>query len=423
MRGGDRRVRSGRGDHGRGTGRGRDGRDRARGGRIPPDRVVHRRDRAGAADAVPGRRGRDGDRAPVRAVRRGPLRRRVHGGQRGHVVADADPRAAAVGRTGGPAGDQREGPGPVLRHDRVPAFRRTAGSGDDRAGFRAVQGRRRGQGLDRGPEPQEPAALRGYQQLQQRLPDRRETVDAGDQRAPGPGPRRPAARRLPGGPDHPVRAYGDGCDRPLCPPGRPQGPEPDRPGPGGDRGRRCGADAGPAHALGPAVGLGAARPEPVGAPERGSDRVLRPGCHRLAGRSPGLPGARVPRRRAAADRDQPHSPDAGRDLAWLRPGARRADGGLQPHRHRGATGLRHRDGPDPERPRPRATGLLPAHRARRRPRAARRGADRRSAVRGRRPARCCSPSTAPPRSAARTNCAGCWPGRYPNGPSSCSRST
>ena len=39
------------------------------------------------------------------------------------------------------------------------------------------------------------------------------------------------------------------------------------------------------------------------------------------------------------------------------------------------------------------------------------------------PGACCSPSTGPPRSATRTNCAGCWPGRYPNGPSSCSRST
>ena len=107
VRGGDRRVGGRRGDRGRGAGRGGGGRDRARGGRVPPDRVVHRRDRAGAAHAVPGRRGRDGDRAPVRAVRRGPLRRRVHGGQRGHVVADAGPRAPAVGRTGGPAGDQR----------------------------------------------------------------------------------------------------------------------------------------------------------------------------------------------------------------------------------------------------------------------------------------------------------------------------
>ena len=316
-----------------------------------------------------------------------------------------------------------QGPRPLLRHDRVPAFRRTAGPGDDRAGFRAVQGRRRGQGLDRGPEPQEPAALRGHQQLQQRLPDRRETVDAGDQRAPGAGARRPAARRLPGGPDHPVRARGDRRDRPLRPPGRPPGPEPDRTGPGGDRGRRRGADAGPAHAVGPAVGLGAARPEPVGAPERGGDRVLRPGRHRLAGRSPGLPGARIPRRRAAADRDQPHSPDAGRDLACLRPRTRRADGGLQPHRHRGAAGLRHRDRPDPERPRPRAAGLLPAHRPRRRPRAARRGADRRGAVHRRRPARAAPLRRRPRGPRARTNCAGCWPGRYPNGPSSCSRST
>ena len=317
----------------------------------------------------------------------------------------------------------RDGPRPLLRGDRVPALRRTAGSRDDRTGFRAVQGRRRGQGLDGGPEPQEPAALRGHQQLQQRLPDRRETVDAGNQRAAGAGARGPAARRLPGGPDHPVRAHGDRRDRPLRPARRPQGPEPDRTGPGGDRGRRRGADAGPAHAVGPAVGLRAAGPQPVGAPERGGDRVLRPGRHRLAGRSPGLPGARLPDRGAAADRDQPHSPDAGRDLAGLRPRARRADGGLQPHRHRGAAGLRHRDGPDPERPRPRTAGLLPAHRPRRRPRAAWGGADGRSAVRGRSPARAAPLRRCPrgPRPGRAAPAAG--PRRYPNVLSSCSRST
>ena len=47
----------------------------------------------------------------------------------------------------------------------------------------------------------------------------------------GAGTRGPAARRLPGGPDHPVRPHGDRRDRPLRPARRPQGPEPDRTGP------------------------------------------------------------------------------------------------------------------------------------------------------------------------------------------------
>ena len=207
---------------------------------------------------------------------------------------------------------RRAGPRPLLHRDRIPALGRPAGPGDDRAGLRAVPGRGAGPGLGRGPEPEEPAALRGHQQLQQRLPDRRETVDAGDQRAPCAGAGRPAVRRLPGGPDHPVGSRGDRGDRPLRPPGRAQGAGPDGARPGRGRGRRRDPDARPARAVGPAVGVRPARPEPVGAPERGGDRVLRPGRHRLAGRSPGLPGARVPRRGAAADRDQPHSPDAGR---------------------------------------------------------------------------------------------------------------
>ena len=224
MRGGDRRVGGRRGDRGRRTGRGRGGRGRDRGGRLPPDGVVHRRDRAGAAHPVPRRRGRDGGRPALRAVRRGPLRRRVHGGERGHVLAHAGPGAPAVGRAGGPAGIRRAGPRPLLHRDRIPALGRPAGPGDDRAGLRAVPGRRAGPGLGRGPEPEEPAALRGDQQLQQRLPDRRETVDAGDQRAPRAGAGRPAVRRLPGGPDHPVGSRGDRGDRPLRPPGRARGP-------------------------------------------------------------------------------------------------------------------------------------------------------------------------------------------------------
>src|SRR5689334_24651879 len=47
----------------------RSGRDR--GGRLPPDGVVHHRDRAGAAHPVPRRRGRDGGRPSLRAVHRG----------------------------------------------------------------------------------------------------------------------------------------------------------------------------------------------------------------------------------------------------------------------------------------------------------------------------------------------------------------
>jgi glycine/D-amino acid oxidase-like deaminating enzyme len=47
-------------------------------------------------------------------------------------------------RVRGPAGHRRAGPRPLLRRDRVPALGRPAGPGDDRAGLRAVPGRRAG---------------------------------------------------------------------------------------------------------------------------------------------------------------------------------------------------------------------------------------------------------------------------------------
>ena len=112
VRGGDRRVGGRRGDRGRGTGRGRGGCDRARGGWLPPDGVVHGRDRAGAAHAVPRRRGRDGDRPSLRAVRRRPLRRWVHGGERGHVLADAGPGAAPGGPSRRACGRSASGTSP-----------------------------------------------------------------------------------------------------------------------------------------------------------------------------------------------------------------------------------------------------------------------------------------------------------------------
>ena len=68
-------------------------------------------------------------------------------------------------------------------------------------------GRRR-PGLGRRPEPPRPAALRGDEQLQQRVPHGREALDAGDQRGPGAGAGRAGLRRLPGGPDHPGGARG-----------------------------------------------------------------------------------------------------------------------------------------------------------------------------------------------------------------------
>ena len=58
---------------------------------------------------------------------------------------------------------RRAGPGPLLHRDRVPAVGRGTGPGDDRARLRAVPGRGPGPRLGRGPEPQEPAALRGHQ--------------------------------------------------------------------------------------------------------------------------------------------------------------------------------------------------------------------------------------------------------------------
>src|ERR1700731_1637625 len=76
-----------RGDDGGGAGRGGRGRGGDRGGRLSPDRVVQRGQHAGAADPVPGRGRRDGGGPAVGAVRRGPVRGRVHGGQRGDVLA------------------------------------------------------------------------------------------------------------------------------------------------------------------------------------------------------------------------------------------------------------------------------------------------------------------------------------------------
>ena len=239
------------------------------------------------------------------------------------------------------------------------------------------------------PNRQEPAALRGHQQLQQRLPDRREAVDAGDQRAPGAGGRAPGCS--------PTSGWTALCWAAV--PGAATGVTGHVVRPGGRRGPGLTVRARAVIVAGGAIQTPAllarsglrpavwpARPEPVGAPERGGDRVLRRGGGRLAGRAPGLPGARVHRRGAAAVRDQPHALHAGRHPARLRRRARRADGGLQPRRHRRAAGLRHRHRPDPVPARLRAAGLLPAHRARRRPRGARRRADRAGLVHGGRPA-------------------------------------
>ena len=90
-------------------------------------------------------------------------------------------------------------------------------AGDDRAGLGADAGRGRRPGLGRRPEPPRPAALRGDEQLQLRVPHGREALDAGDQRAPGAGAGRPGLRRLPGGPDHPGGARGIRGHRSLRP--------------------------------------------------------------------------------------------------------------------------------------------------------------------------------------------------------------
>src|SRR6516225_5536633 len=159
VRRGDRGIGGRRGHDGGGTGRGRRGGGGDRGGRVPPDRVVQGRERAGTAHAVPGRGRRDDGGAPVRAVRGGTVRGRVHRRQRRDVLADPEPRAGALGGGGRRAGHERAGHGAVLRAGRGPALGRAAGPGDDRAGFGAAQGGRRGQGLGRRPEPAQPAAL------------------------------------------------------------------------------------------------------------------------------------------------------------------------------------------------------------------------------------------------------------------------
>ena len=156
--------------------------------------------------------------------------------------------------SGGRAGHRRAGDGALLRPGRVPALGRAAGPGDDRAGFGTDAGRRRGPGLGRRPEPPRPAALRGHEQLHQRLPDRREALDAGDQRAARAGAGRPAVRRLPGGPDHPGGTHGHRRDRSLRPARRAAGAQADGPGPGGDRGGRGDPDPRAAGPVGPALG-------------------------------------------------------------------------------------------------------------------------------------------------------------------------
>src|SRR5580693_7129392 len=254
--GGDRGVGGGRGDDGGGAGRGGRGRGGDRGGRLPSDRVVQRGQHAGAADPVPGRGRRDGGGPAVGGVRRGPVRGRVHGGQRRDVLADPGAGAGTLVGSGG-SGPARAGDGSLVRQGRGAALGRVAGPGDDRAGLGADARRRRGQGLGRGPEPPRPAALRGHEQLPQRLPDRRQAFDAGDQRAARAGAGRPAVRRLPGGPGDPYRAYGHRADWALRPAWRASGPAADRPGRRGGRGGRGDPDAraaGPVRAASRAAG-------------------------------------------------------------------------------------------------------------------------------------------------------------------------
>src|SRR5580658_9584193 len=110
VRRGDRGVRGRRGDDGGGTGRGGRGRGGDRGGRLPPDRVVQRGQHARAADPVPRRRRRDGGGPAVGGVRRGTVRGRVHGGQRGNVLADPGAGAGTLVGGGG-SGPERAGDG------------------------------------------------------------------------------------------------------------------------------------------------------------------------------------------------------------------------------------------------------------------------------------------------------------------------
>ena len=128
---------------------------------------------------------------------------------------------------------EQEGLRAIGERDLDPYFARRSSRGS-RSGNRtrrrsggtpAVPGRGAGPGLGRGPEPQEPAALRGHQQLQQRLPDRREAVDAGDQRAPGAGGRAPGCSPTAGWTaSRWARAPGYRGHRSCGAPGRPAGP-------------------------------------------------------------------------------------------------------------------------------------------------------------------------------------------------------
>ena len=224
MRGGDRRVRGGRRDDGRRTGRGGGRRGRPRGGRIPPDRVVppesgralrtlYRDGGGGATIGRPSVLFAEG-----RCVGGSTV---VNGGMSWRTPAAVLERWA-----------ERDGVRAISEQEMDPYFaraeaRHSVGLQDPETigrDSRAAEGRRRRQGLGHRPEPAQPAALRGHEQLQQRLPDRREALDAGDQRAAGAGARRPAVRRLPGGPGHPCRARGDRRHRPFRPARRAPGP-------------------------------------------------------------------------------------------------------------------------------------------------------------------------------------------------------
>ena len=215
------------------------------------------------------------------------------------------PGAAAMGGRGRMSPRSASGTWSRTSQGGVEDLGGAAGSRDDRPGHAAAEGRGGRQGLEDHPQPAQPAALRRHQQLHQRLPDGREALHAGDQHPPCAWAWCPAVRGLPGGADHQVRGHRHGHRGPVRPAGRAARPAPDRARRGRRRRRRRGADPGAAGPFWAAVGVRAAGPQPHHAPQREGDRFLRRGSHRLEGRAPGLPGARVRRRRHLADGGQP----------------------------------------------------------------------------------------------------------------------
>ena len=166
-------------------------------GWAPHGAGVHDDDHRDAADALPGCGCVHDARSGADRLLRGPLRRRIHRGERRHGVQGA---GAGVG----PLGCRRRHPGTGPRRSRrgVPAGR-TVHLGDppgprlDRRRPAPLQGRRRPPRLEGHRQHPGPGALRRLQRLHLGVPDRGQAVHVGVLPAPGDGLRSDRVVELP----------------------------------------------------------------------------------------------------------------------------------------------------------------------------------------------------------------------------------